>query len=145
MGKEVDKDVVGQRIKQIRLEMGYTQREFIKAITGTHMAPGTVGNWEQGKNLPSPKYLSGIAFFGQIPVDELLYGKQEQKVEASLLFNDQNDVRQYLSIGMNDETIKWLQIEHDIDHDTIHQVLKMAKIYINMNELPEEITIINNR
>lgn len=71
MTKTINKKEVGQRIKKIRLEMGYTQSEFAK-ITGSTLP--AVSNWEVGKNLPSSKRLTEVAFHGQMTVDELLNG-----------------------------------------------------------------------
>lgn len=73
---DIDKQAVGQLIKSIRLSLGYTMREF-----GGKFSPlasdSVVSRWERGKSIPNPKRLSDIAFYGQISVDELLYGRKE--------------------------------------------------------------------
>ena len=74
MAEAVNKKEVGERIRRIRLEMGYSMTEFAKAID-TKAKSGTVSNWETGKNLPNNERLSNIAFQGQMSVDELLHGR----------------------------------------------------------------------
>lgn len=70
--KEVNKKEVGERIKRIRLEMGYTLEEFGKLFNASKV---TVFNWEKGRNLPNSYRLTNIAFQGQMSVNELLFGK----------------------------------------------------------------------
>src|SRR5690625_3784551 len=96
---EIKKKAVGERIKRIRLEMGYTQAEFAKVINATLPA---VSNWENGYNLPNKKRLSDIAFQGQVSVDELLHGKRKLTIDPMILFNSKNDIRKYLSINVAD-------------------------------------------
>lgn len=141
MTKEIDKKAVGERIKRIRLEMGFTQSEFAKAISTTIPA---VSNWETGRNLPNNKRLSEVAFHGQMTVDELLNGKQETIVDAIALFSGQDDIRKYLSIDVDDDEVTWLENQFGINHDTVKTVLNAATIYVNMSLLPEEIEVIKN-
>lgn len=138
--KDVDKVAVGQRIKRIRLEMGYTQSEFAK-VTGSTLS--AVSNWETGKNLPNKKRLSDIAFHGQVSVNELLTGKKETTIDAVALFNQRNDIRRYLSVDV-DDAFKDFLIDSGISDQTIQNVINHATIYVNMSELPEEITVIKN-
>lgn len=139
--KDIDKVAVGQRIKRIRLEMGYTQSEFAK-VTGSTLP--AVSNWETGKNLPNKKRLSNVAFHGQVSVNELLTGKKEINIDALALFYQQNDIRKYLSVDVDDDEVEWLENQFDIDYETVKTVLGCATIYVNMSELPEEITVIKN-
>lgn len=140
MTKGIDKKEVGQRIKRIRLERGYTQSEFAK-VTGSTLP--AVSNWETGKNLPNKKRLSDVAFHGQVSVNELLTGKKETAIDSMALFNQQNDIRQYLSIDV-DDAYKDFLIDSGISYQTIQNVINQATIYVNMSELPEEITVIKN-
>lgn len=71
MTKTINKKEVGQRIKKIRLEMGYTMLEFGKLFNASK---GVISNWENGYNLPNRERLSSVAFYGQMSVDELLHG-----------------------------------------------------------------------
>lgn len=138
--KDIDKVAVGQRIKRIRLEMGYTTKEFGKIFDS---ADSNVSRWEKGVNLPSPLRLSEIAFHGKMSVDELLYGKQKLTINPMILFNQENDIREYLSVDV-DDAFKDFLIDSGISDQTIQNVINHATIYVNMSELPEEITVIKN-
>ena len=136
----VDKKSVGQRIKSIRLSLGMTQEEF-----GSKLNPvankAVVSKWERGESITTfPSRLSDIAFYGQISVDELLLGNMV-KVNPLELFQYPLDVRQYLSVGLNDEQINDLSDELDTDYNTIATILKRADIYVNMYELPEKLLL----
>lgn len=139
--KDIDKIAVGQRIKRIRLEMGYTQEEFGK-IFKAHKS--NVSKWEKGQTLPNKQRLSDIAFHGQMNVNELLTGKKEVNIDALALFYQQNDIRKYLSVDVDDDEVAWLENQFDINYETVETVLGAATIYVNMSDLPEEITVIKN-
>jgi transcriptional regulator with XRE-family HTH domain len=136
----VDKKEVGRRIKKIRLEMGYTLEEFGKLYKASK---GVVNNWEKGRNLPNKQRLSDIAFYGQMSVDELLNGKRETTIDPMDLFRGDNDIRKYLIVDVDDAHIDFLK-GVGISYQTIENVLKFADIYVNMSELPEELTIMKN-
>lgn len=70
--KTIDKIEVGERIKQIRHELGFTQKELAERLETSIV---TISKWENGKFIPNNKRLIDIAFYGQMSVDELLYGK----------------------------------------------------------------------
>lgn len=71
---KINKAEVGERIRRIRLEMGYSQPQFAEMID-KYLSRATVSSWEHGRYLPKAERLSEIAFQGQMSVDELLYGK----------------------------------------------------------------------
>ncbi|MBC6315291.1 helix-turn-helix domain-containing protein [Listeria grandensis] len=64
---------VGNRIKQIRRNLGLTMESFAHLVD-PNAKSGTVSNWETGKNLPNNRRLTKIAKIGGITIDELLYG-----------------------------------------------------------------------
>lgn len=80
---EVDKKLVGTRIKKIRLKLGETAEVF-----GKHFDPpanrGLVSGWENGRYLPSPERIKAIAEIGNIKVTELLYGNVDDYVLSRL-------------------------------------------------------------
>ena len=71
---QVNKKELRNRIKSIRLSLGYNKSEF-GSLFDTNGS--LVSKWESGKITPSPARLTLIAFYGQISVDELLYGKEK--------------------------------------------------------------------
>lgn len=75
----IDKEEVGQRIKDIRIKYGYSMRAFGQVIDN---APkGSVNSWEKGVNLPNEKRLKQIATLGNISMHELLYGSFEHYID----------------------------------------------------------------
>ncbi|RIP35875.1 XRE family transcriptional regulator [Staphylococcus gallinarum] len=66
-----DKKLVGERIKNIRLQSGKTQEVFGKIFSASK---GNVAMWEKGKSLPNAERLKEISKFGNISVNQLLYG-----------------------------------------------------------------------
>ena len=69
MNRNIDKKLVGQKIKNIRLEKGMTLEEFGKMFGASK---SNVRSWEIGTNLPNPERLKTIAKIADITVEELL-------------------------------------------------------------------------
>ena len=67
----IDKELVGQRIKEIRLAKGMNQKEFAKFTSVTVTG---VQYWEYGRHLPSKERLKIIADLAGITVQKLLEG-----------------------------------------------------------------------
>lgn len=81
---------VGHRIRQIRLSLNMTQKEFGEILGDTGgRVKSAVSNWELGRNNPSAKRLNLIANIAGITVDELLHGKQAAKDYLSRFTNEQ--------------------------------------------------------
>lgn len=72
--KEIDKTLVGQKIKDIRLSKGMTLEEF-GALFNT--SASVVYRWEIGLSLPNPKRLKAVADFAKIPMLELTGGMEQ--------------------------------------------------------------------
>lgn len=66
-----NKKLVGERIKNIRLQSGKTQEAFGNLFSASK---GNVAMWEKGKSLPNAERLKEISNFGNITVNQLLYG-----------------------------------------------------------------------
>lgn len=94
MTQEVDKKILGQRIKAIRLDKGMTLEEFGK-LFGT--SKSIVSRWESGISSPNPERLKTIAKVGDMTVSQLLHGElggshyNWEKIEEMLvnIFNGQ--------------------------------------------------------
>ena len=76
--KNVDKKAVGARIKQIRINKGYTLEAFGKLFNASK---GNVQQWENGVSLPNKERLASISKIADTTVNELLYGNIEKDVE----------------------------------------------------------------
>lgn len=74
------KKSLGERIKSIRLEKGYTMEDFGKLF---NTSKGTVNNWEKGRNNPNRENLKKIAQLGNTTVDELLDVNSQLRIETS--------------------------------------------------------------
>ncbi len=68
---EIDKKVLGQRIKSIRLDKGMTLEEFGKLFGASK---SSVLGWESGRNAPNKERLKTIAKLGNVSTERLLYG-----------------------------------------------------------------------
>lgn len=72
---DIKKQTIGQRIRNIRQELGMTLEEFGKLFNA---GKSNVRKWEVGSSLPNPERLKAIAKIGDTTVGALLYfGKLE--------------------------------------------------------------------
>lgn len=120
MTQEVDKKILGQRIKAIRLDKGMTLEEFGK-LFGT--SKSIVSRWESGISSPNPERLKAIAKVGDMTVSQLLQGElggshynwetieemlvnifNGQKIDKLALTNTQNiiDKAFFLNFGLEE-------------------------------------------
>lgn len=89
-----NKKLVGKRIQAIRLGKGLTLKQFGELIgaskssvseweSGKHLPPAKsiISRWEKGVMLPNFSRLERIAEFGNLTVNELLYGNNEYDIE----------------------------------------------------------------
>lgn len=82
----INKQAVGLRIKQKRLDKGYTLEAFGKLFGAKK---GNVQQWEKGISLPNKERLASISKFFDITVNELLYGS----IENFILDNAENIIK----------------------------------------------------
>ncbi|WAT24876.1 helix-turn-helix domain-containing protein [Aerococcus urinaeequi] len=80
---EIDKQAVGNRIRQIRQELKLSMEKFGKLIGD--LPRSTVNNWERGINLPKTETLHQIAEVGHVTNEYLLYGDQENQYILEML------------------------------------------------------------
>lgn len=73
--KNINKECIGARIREIRLARGETMEEFGERFEARK---GVVNNWEKGRNLPNKRRTKAIADMANISVQELLYGMKEK-------------------------------------------------------------------
>lgn len=75
MKTNINKKAVGSRIKQIRLNKGYTLESFGKLFGASK---GNVQQWENGISLPNKERLATISKIADMTVNELLYGSVDE-------------------------------------------------------------------
>lgn len=78
MKNKINKKEVGERIRFIRLNRGYTIHNFGDLFGASR---GNVQAWESGACLPNKRRLQKIAQLGNLTVNELLYGDSEHDIE----------------------------------------------------------------
>lgn len=66
---KIERELVGQRIKQVRKQCGLTMIEFGKALNVTNV---TVCRWENGQRIPNVFTILKIAKMGNMTVEEFL-------------------------------------------------------------------------
>ena len=77
---KINKKRVGSRIKQIRLNKGYTLESFGKLF---NVSKSNVLKWEQGQSLPNKERLSSISKIADVTVNELVYGSVDEFVKLN--------------------------------------------------------------
>lgn len=75
---KINKKAVGARIKQIRMNKGYTLEAFGKLFGAKK---GNVQQWEKGRSLPNKERLTTISKIADMTVNELIYGNSEKDIE----------------------------------------------------------------
>lgn len=98
---EINKKVIGQRIKSIRQSKGMTLEEFGSLIDNS--SKSNVSKWETGVSIPNNNRLKLIATLGRMTVNELLYGSFENYISNVILENSNED---FIQRDVLDMTIK---------------------------------------
>ena len=120
----INKKAVGSRIKQIRMNKGYTLEAFGKLFNASK---GNVQQWENGVSLPNKERLASISKIADMTVNELLFGSIDEFIDNNLAsiheyqtgkdhfssFEEYNDNRFFLTM--------WLE-ERDITLENIHYI-----------------------
>ena len=81
MKEKISSDQVGYRISNIRRELGLTMEEFGKLL---NTSKGVVNNWEKGRNVPNKARLKIIANIGNVSMEYLLYGKEDNQISQEV-------------------------------------------------------------
>ncbi|WP_065378545.1 helix-turn-helix domain-containing protein [Gemella sanguinis] len=81
MKVKINKSAVGSRIKQIRLNRGYTLEAFGKLFGAKK---GNVQQWEKGISLPNKERIKNISKIADLTVNELLYGSIDEFLDNNL-------------------------------------------------------------
>ncbi len=128
----IDKKAVGERIRAIRLSLGYTMGEFGSKL-GHKTGKSNVSRWERGENLPNSRVLSDIAFYGQVSVEELLHGLDTKVniMDKFIEFVEKDRFREAYIFFDNEINGRFDSPEHDyaieIAKEFIKQLEKEAK------------------
>lgn len=142
----LNKKEVANRIKNIRLGLGLTMEKFGKRLD---TSKGAVNNWEKEKSLPNNERLKIIAELGNVTVDELLYGNQ-QEYTYNVLINELdnkgkfwNTIKEYINsfygLDENDE-VHDLEMRLITDNfEAIYSKILNYQPFVNpFNKKPED-------
>ena len=105
----VDKKAVGFRIKQIRLNKGYTLEAFGKLFGAKK---GNVQQWENGISLPNKERIASISKLADLSVNEFLYGSIDEFLKNNLekfILNNSNISTELLCFDFLEITKKYLK------------------------------------
>lgn len=126
----VNKKAVGSRIKQIRMNRGYTLEAFGKLFNASK---GNVQQWENGVSLPNKERLASISKIADMTINELLYGSIDEFLDNNLV-----SILEYQTgnkVSSNEEYSiarlqfkKWLE-DRNITLENIHYIYD----YIDQN------------
>lgn len=70
---------IGERIRNLRVKMGYSQPRFAELFTPP-ISKATVSRWEKGNRTPEPDKLKQIAEICNVSVDYLINGSLEEQI-----------------------------------------------------------------
>lgn len=125
---QIDKQKVGTKIYNIRVQNGYSMEQFGKQIDD---APrGSVNSWEKGINLPNKERLELIAIMGNTTTNELLYGSLNEYVEDLIA----TSLGIKISNHFIDSFTDFLKSKGFTYGDDV-EILRFAKVFFNANNI----------
>lgn len=121
---------IGERIKELRQEKKWTQRDLGNALGFTAVA---IGSWEHGRTTPSMNSIKEIAKLFDVPVDYIVGnivtkadGSEEAKALLKVAENEINQLKADKEKLMNE--IAWYKNEND----------RLCKDVLSYGEIVEE-------
>jgi DNA-binding helix-turn-helix protein len=126
----VNKKAVGSRIKQIRMNKGYTLEAFGKLFNASK---GNVQQWENGVSLPNKERLASISKIADMTVNELLYGSTYEFINNNFdnLLSDKN---------------KKIIEDNALDRDFLRQWLSNKNYHeVDINDIDKLQYVINSK
>lgn len=105
-------ELINDRIKRIRTELGYTQQQLAKAAGVSHV---TISQWESADTTPKAKYLAGLAKALKVSLDYLIYGL-EKNHEPGPAIKGKVPLISWIQAG------NWLEIELNLQDHSSHYV-----------------------
>ncbi|WP_227744997.1 helix-turn-helix domain-containing protein [Lysinibacillus sp. OL1] len=95
---KLDEVAIGERIKKIRLQLGFTMEDFGSLIDNA--SKGNVSNWERGVNIPRYERIRKIALLGGVSPNMVLYGQEKLPLSEDILDKIKNiDLFDFLEIN----------------------------------------------
>ncbi|MCF0117340.1 MAG: helix-turn-helix transcriptional regulator [Bacilli bacterium] len=93
----MNKKRVGNFIKQLRKEKGYSQEQLSSKLYDMDVvvSPNAISQWERGETVPDVSNLLTLANLFNASVDELLDGERYEKVDYKKLYFSYNNEWSY--------------------------------------------------
>lgn len=135
----INKIAVGQRIRQIRINGGYTYDKFGDFFGASR---GNIQAWEYGKALPNKERLANISKMAGITVNELLHGSIDEFLENNiemLLMNSKYPYNELLeNYDLKEAVLIYIDNLNTVNKEKI-TVNEIDKIEKSFNEVLEGI------
>ena len=132
----INKEAVGLRIKQIRLDSGHTLEAFGKLF---NTSKSNVLRWEQGLAVPNKERLASISKFSNITVNELLYGSVDEFLESNAFEFVKSS--KYPFFAWSSYDITKICIEYINNHNlvseekiTVNDIVKVQQVFYQVLE-----------
>lgn len=132
----INKEAVGLRIKQIRLNSGYTLEAFGKLF---NTSKSNVLRWEQGLAVPNKERLASISKFSERTVNELLYGSVDEFLEANAFEFVENSKYPFFAWSSYDITkicIEYINNYNSVSEEkiTVNDIVKVQQVFYQVLE-----------
>lgn len=129
-------DTLGDRIKQIRLSKGLSQKKFAELVNAPK---SSVGNWEANLNKPNNERLKAIADIADISVQELL-APSSQSLEQYAKDKIDEIVMHAQSVGVDPKLANSIGLDMKLSffHPLASPISEMFDSYDEIDERFEE-------
>lgn len=135
----INKIAVGQRIRQIRVNGGYTYDKFGDFFGASR---GNIQAWEYGKALPNKERLANISKMAGITVNELLHGSIDEFLENNIEMLLMNSKYPYIELletyDLKEAVLIYIDNLNTVNKEKI-TVNEIDKIEKSFNEVLEGI------
>ena len=132
----INKVAVGQRIRQIRINGGYTYDKFGDFFGASR---GNIQAWEYGKALPNKERLAKISKIAGITVNELLHGSIDEFLESNAF--EFVKYSKYPFFAWSSYDITKICIEYINNHNlvneekiTVNDIVKVQQVFYQVLE-----------
>ena len=90
--------MLGERIKELRRNKGYSQQQLAQKL---HITQGAISQWERNATMPASDQLNAIADIFEITVDELLNGIPPDKGKIVITHQPKTEEARILAAGID--------------------------------------------
>lgn len=131
VGESVDDqmDTLGDRIRELREDMGMSGKAFSAAMSVTASA---VSQWELNKTLPDFAMLERIADFFRVSTDYLLVRTDDKRILSQIVTEAVDmdpELKQFWHVFLSRQDLRVaFRTLKDLTPETLRQVVRIAKV-----------------